>query len=566
MLRDLRIRDFAIIEDLLLTFDAGLNIITGDTGAGKSILIEALGLILGGRGSVDMIRTGAEEARITARFDLSGHPEKAASLAALGLEVDEDELIIHRALSRNGKGRVAVNGDPATVRMLTQIGEGLVDIHGQHEHHSLLKRENHLALLDAFGGSGDLRSAYRAAYDELTGLQKELEKLDQEEQDRERRIDFLQFQIDEIDAVAPVPEEDEALEEEVRLLSHAERITELAAESYRLLYEEEDSLYDRAGRLSALLSSLSEFDGRASGIADACEEVKFRLEDMAHSLRDHAGGIESDPAKLADREDRLEKLRTLKRKYGGTLAEVFDYRRKAEEELHRLHRAGENRSRLEEDFRNRLARTVDLAGKLSAKRHRASQRLEERLEQELAGLAMAGTRFAVEIVPVKPGGKDLQDGKGGTLTPTGYDRVEFMVSPNPGEEAKPLVRIASGGELSRIMLSIKTVLAGVDRVGVLIFDEVDSGVGGGIAEILGKRLREVAEGRQVICITHIPQVASQGQHHTHIAKEVIRGRTSVSAHPLTQEERVREIARMLGGVEITETTIRHAEEMLNRTA
>ncbi len=563
MLRDLRIRDFAIIEDLFLTFDAGLNIITGDTGAGKSILIEALGLILGGRGALDMIRTGAEEARIVAHFDLNVHPEKMEQLAALGFEIDDGELIIQRTLSRRGKGRVTVNGDPATVGLLRRIGEGLVDIHGQHEHHSLLKRENHRVLLDAFGGNGDLLSTYRSAYNRLNDLQKKLEALDQEERDRERRIDFLQFQIDEIDTVAPTPGEDEALEEEIRILANAERISALAAESYALLYEEEHALFDRIGRLSTLLATLSDLDGRVRGIAETCEEVKFRIEDMAHTLRDHAGSIESDPAKLADREERLEKLRSLQRKYGETLIDVLRYRREAEEEFSRLTDAEENRSRLQEEFRTGLAQVSTLAGKLSKKRRRAAQRMEEQLEQELAGLAMAGTRFAVEILPLNPEGQALHDAKGRALSPTGYDRVEFKVSTNPGEETKPLVRIASGGELSRIMLSIKTVLAGADRVGILIFDEVDAGVGGGVAEILGRRLRDVSEGRQVICITHIPQVATQGQHHTHITKRIVQGRTHVSAHPLTDGERVREIARMLGGVEITETTVRHAKEMLN---
>lgn len=565
MLRDLRIRDFAIIEDLFLTFNAGLNIITGDTGAGKSVLIEALGLILGGRGTLDMIRTGAKEARIVAHFDLSVHPDKMEQLADLGFETDEGELIIQRTLSRRGKGRVTVNGDPATVGLLHRIGEGLIDIHGQHEHHSLLKRENHLTLLDAFGGNSDLLSTYRSTYNELIGLQKELETLDREEKDREQRIDFLRFQIDEIDTVAPTPGEDETLEDEVRVLANAERISALAEASYALLYEEEHSLFEQIGRLSALLETLSGLDSRIRGIADAAEEVKFSIEDMAHTLRDHAGGIESNPAILADREERLEKLRSLKRKYGESLDDIARFRGEAEEELNRLTGAKENRSRLEEKFHSLLAQVSTLAEKLSHKRSRSAQRMEERLEQELAGLAMAGTRFAVDMLPVNPEGKVLHDRKGGALTPTGCDRVEFKVSPNPGEETKPLVRIASGGELSRIMLSIKTVLAGVDRVGVLIFDEVDAGIGGGVAEILGRRLRNVAEGRQVVCITHIPQVATQGQSHLHITKQIVRGRTCVSAQALTGSERVREIARMLGGVKITETTVRHAEEMLNRT-
>jgi DNA repair protein RecN (Recombination protein N) len=563
MLRDLRIQDFAIIEDLLLTFESGLNIITGDTGAGKSILIEALGLILGGRGSADMIRTGSKQARITARFDLNGDPEKIAQIRDLGLEIDEGDLVIQRILSRAGTARITANGDPATVGLLARIGENLVDIHGQQEHHCLLKRENHLALLDAFGGNGDLLVSYRQCFSRLVHTQRELRRIENEEKDRVRRIDFLRYQIDEIDTVAPKPAEDRELEEAIRVLGNAERIRILAETCYAMLYENENSLSDQVGQLLSGLRELSSLDARAEGISGDGEEIKFQLEDMAHTLRDYASNVESDPSRLAELENRLELLRMLKRKYGETISDVLRFRQEAGKELARLTGSEENRSRLQADLASSLQETTSLAEKLSQKRQQAADRLERKLEKELADLAMQGTRFIVRIEPHSSNSEELQDSKGRSLTPFGYDLVEFLVSPNVGEPPKPLARIASGGELSRIMLSIKTVLASVDRVETLIFDEIDAGIGGRVAEILGRRLRYVAKGRQAICVTHSPQVATQGHIHIHIAKRVDQGRTYVTARALEGKERVQEIARMLGGMEITRTTVQHAREMLN---
>jgi DNA repair protein RecN (Recombination protein N) len=562
MLRDLRIQNFAIIEDLSLPFDYGLNIITGDTGAGKSILVGALGLVLGGRGSPDMIRTGAEQARITACFNLSTLPLQAERIRDMGLEIPDGELIIHRTLNRTGKARVTINGDPATVSLLSRIGESLVDIHGQHEHHSLLNRELHIDLLDAFGRTEKLLSQYHQTYSQLIQIKEERQRIEDEERDREQRIDFLQYQIREINELDPRPGEEKELTEERDILRNAERISTLAHESYAILYESEESLTDLLGHVLSRLNELAALDARTEALSRDGEDLKYRLEDMAHTLRDHASHTEPDPERLTAIEDRLDRLQKLKRKYGETIDAILGFQQKAEEELARLMRSEENRSRLNKEYEETLSRAGNQAQELSRTRTIAARDMEKELEGGLADLSMSGTRFVVQM-ETHPGLPEYPaDKKGRALAPKGVDRIEFLVSPNVGEEPKPLIRIASGGELSRIMLAIKSVLAGVDQVGTLIFDEVDSGIGGGVAEILGKRLRFVAGGRQVICVTHLPQVASQGEAHHHIFKKVEDGRTVVSAHRLKGKERVQEIARMLGGVEVTQTTIRHAREML----
>jgi DNA repair protein RecN (Recombination protein N) len=562
MLCELRIQNFAIIEDVSLPFDSGLNIITGDTGAGKSILVGALGLILGGRGSPEMIRTGAEQARITACFNLSHLPIQSERIQDMGVEIPQGELIIHRSLSRAGKTRVTVNGDPATVGLLSRIGESLVDIHGQHEHHSLLNRDLHIDLLDAYGRSGKHLSQYEETFRKLIQIRDERKRIEEEERDREQRIDFLKFQVREIDELDPKPGEEEELIRERDVLRNADRIATLAHESYELFYESEDSISERLGQVLPRVHELAALDSRAETLSRDGDELKFRLEDMAHSLRDHAANIESDPERLAIVEDRMDSLQTLKRKYGERINEILEFRQKAEEELGRLMKSEETRSQLNEEYEKTLIRAGNLAQELSRLRAKAARHMEKELEQELAGLSMSGTRFMIQMES-HPGLPEYPlDKKGRALTAKGVDQVEFLVSPNAGEAPKPLIRIASGGELSRIMLAIKSVLAGVDQVGILIFDEIDSGIGGGVAEVLGKRLRFVASGRQVICVTHLPQVASQGEAHHHIFKKVANGRTVVSARRLKGKERIEEIARMLGGIEITKTTVKHAKEML----
>ncbi len=563
MLRYLRIRNLAVIDDLSLEFEPGLNIITGDTGAGKSILIDAVGMMVGARGSADMIRSGADQARITAQFDLNGQREKADTVAELGVDLTGGELVVQRILSRTGRGRITVNGDPVTVGLLKRMWQNRIDIHGQQEHHSLLNREHHIELLDAFGKLEPLLRRYGEVYQRLIDARGRLDRLESEAAERARKIDFLQYQIGEIDGVKPLPGEEKTLAREAQVLRHAEQLSTLAREGYAILYESEDSLSDRIGGIEGRMKELSRLDPRTEEMARAGEELKYRIEDLAHALRDYASGIEPDPERLAVIEDRLDRIRALQRKYGPTCEEILRFRDKAVNELEQLSGQEEDRDRLRDAFQSACAEAGRLADELSLARKKAARSMEQVLEQELSGLAMSGTRFEILVRPLSPEAGRIVGEEGRVFSPRGWDRVEFRVSPNPGEDPKSLNRIASGGELSRIMLALKAVLASVDRVGILIFDEIDTGIGGGTAEVLGRRLRFVAEGRQVICVTHLPQVASQGQTHTHVAKEVVGGRTRVTARSLSGRNRVREIARMLGGVEITPTTLRHAEEMLH---
>ncbi len=564
MLRDLRIQNYAIIEELSLGFSPGLNIITGDTGAGKSILIGAMGLILGDRAATDRIRAGADAARIAARFDLSHAPDKLDEVQELGVDAPDGEIVVHRVLSRTGKGKITVNGDPATLGLLGKLWRNLVDVHGQHAHHSLLNREQHLDLLDAFGRHHDTRQAYEVCYTRLASLQEALVGLESASRDRERRLDFLRFQIDEIASIDPKAGEEETLERECRLLGNAERLTSLSQGAYTLLHESDESLSDSIGRLLTILQELASLDPETGPWTAQGEEVKYRLEDLAYTLRDYAARLEPDPTRLAELEDRLHKLRSLKRKYGESIEAVLRCREESEAELQRLTNSEEEGARLQDAFEQNLVEASALADRLSAARADAGRRMEQELARELSDLGMPAIRFSVRPQKRRAGQSRLRDRHGNALTHRGVDTVEFLVSANPGEPLQPLASIASGGELSRIMLAIKTVLADVDRVGVLIFDEVDAGVGGAVAEILGKRLRYVAEGKQVICVTHLPQVASLGQTHCHISKKVVRGRTIVRVRTLEGQERVQEIARMLGGLDITQTTVAHAREMLGQ--
>ncbi|MDX1764595.1 MAG: DNA repair protein RecN, partial [bacterium] len=431
-----------------------------------------------------------------------------------------------------------------------------------HEHHSLLNREHHITLLDAFGALTDLIGEYREKQEALLQIRKNLARIDREAEDRERRIDFLRYQIDEIETVAPVSGEEEALTGELSILANAERIRRLGDEAYALLYDAEDALTDRLGQVLKRLQELGSLDGRAEPMAVQGEEIKYVLEDLSQSLRDHVSTIESNPDRLAQVEERLQQLQGLKKKYGPDMAAVLEFRDEAARELERLTGSEADRSRLAQEDERATIELVRLAAQLSEKRKKSAGKMETRVEQELADLLMGGTRFVVQMTQHPPGPGRIAAPGGQALSWNGAEQVEFLVAPNAGEGPKPLVRIASGGELSRIMLAIKTALVGVDPVETLIFDEIDSGVGGGVAEILGRRLRSVAEGRQVICVTHLPQVASQGATHIHIAKETSRKRPRVVARPLAGDDRVQEIARMLGGVKITRTTVEHAAEML----
>jgi DNA repair protein RecN (Recombination protein N) len=558
MLRELRIQNFAIIDRLEIRFHEQLNVLTGETGSGKSIVVDAVDLLLGGRASSEQIRTDCDEAVLEAAFEVSREGPIAAQLREMDLS-DEggDDLIVRRVVARSGKSRAQVNGRLVSIGQLQQLGNLLVDIHGQHEHQSLLRPEQQLYLLDAFGKLLPRREELHRQVLALRKIQSELSELENRERDRTRREDFLKFQIQEIQAAQLSPGEDARLEQERNLLANAERLAVLAEEAYQHLYAADGAVVSQLARVESSVDELARTDVRMKEVSTTCSEASAQLRDVAGRLRDYKEGIEYDPKRLEQVEERLHSIASLKKKYAPTLEEILDFLRKSEEELTAFSAHDERLKFLREALEATRLKWADLAQRLTQERVRAARVLEKKVEQELAQLKMGKTKFKIQI-------ESRQETE--ALEPTGAETIEFLVSPNPGEELKPLARIASGGELSRMMLSLKSILAAVDRVPTLIFDEVDAGIGGGVAEVVGQRLKSLARHRQVLCITHLPQIASQAALHFTVEKLLSNGRTITKIKRLDKEDRVEEIARMLGGRELTPTAFKHAREMLDLAA
>ena len=558
MLRELRIQNFAIIDRLEIRFHEQLNVLTGETGSGKSIVVDAVDLLLGGRASSEQIRTDCDEAVLEAAFEVSSDGSIVAQLREMDL-LDEggDDLVIRRVVARSGKSRAQVNGRLVSVGQLQQLGNLLVDIHGQHEHQSLLQPEQQLYLLDAFGKLLPRREELHRHCLAYRKIQSELSELENRERDRSRREDFLRFQIQEIEAAQLSPGEDARLEQERHLLANAERLAVLAEEAYQNLYAADGAVVSQLARVESSVNELARTDARMKEVSTTCSEASAQLRDVAGRLRDYKDGIEYDPKRLEQVEERLHGIASLKKKYAPTLEEILDFLRKAEEELAAFSAHDERLKFLRDALEATRLKWAELAKRLTQERVRAARVLEKKVEQELAQLNMGKTKFKIRI-----------ESRHGTEDPgpTGAETIEFLVSPNPGEEPKPLARIASGGELSRMMLSLKSILAAVDRVPTLIFDEVDAGIGGGVAEVVGQRLKDLARRRQVLCITHLPQIASQAALHFTVEKLLSNGRTITKIKRLGKEDRVEEIARMLGGRELTPTAFKHAREMLDLAA
>ncbi|HUK56982.1 MAG TPA: DNA repair protein RecN [Nitrospiria bacterium] len=558
MLRELRIQNFAIIDRLEIRFHEQLNVLTGETGSGKSIVVDAVDLLLGGRASSEQIRTDCDEAVLEAAFDVSRDGPVAAQLVEMGLSGNADEdLIIRRVISRSGKSRAQVNGGLVTLGQLQQVGNLLVDIHGQHEHQSLLKPEQQLYLLDAFGQLLRLREDYHRRYLAFQAVRSELSELGAQEQERSRREDFLRFQAREIETAGLFAGEDAGLERERSVLANAERLAMLADQAYQDLYAADGAIMTQLARVESSVDELARTDERMKDVSAFCSEASAQLREVAGRLRDYKEGIEYDPKRLEQIEERLHLIVSLKKKYGPTIEGLLEFRRKAEEELAALSTHDERVKSLAGALEEGRAKCAEMAKRLTQERSLAARSLEKKVEKELAQLKMGRTKFKIRM-----GSRDGTEALGST----GAEGVEFLVTPNPGEEAKPLARIASGGELSRMMLSLKSILAAVDRVPTLIFDEVDAGIGGGVAEVVGQRLKALARHRQVLCITHLPQIASQAAVHFTVEKSLSNGRTVTKVKRLEKEDRVEEIARMLGGRELTPTAFKHAREMLNLAA
>jgi len=562
MLVQLNITDFAIIKDLEITLRPGLNILSGETGAGKSIIINAMNLILGGRASTDLIRSGCREARVEALFSFPEDRRLAEMLTDLGLPFD-GELLIKRTVSREGRNRISINASMATLQMLSLLSSALISISGQYEHQLLLKPDNHLYLLDDFGGLSEERAELAGVFNKCLSLKEEIARLKKEMNNTLEKQELTRFQIREIEEAEINPGEDEALAEEKRRLQHAEELQEMASEGYQTIYEKNDSVLASISHCAKRMDVGAELDPRLCSIRDGLKEIEVTLEDISFGLRDFQNAVHADPYRLEQVMERLELLNALKRKYGPTLDDVHISRDRLSAMMYDLDEKKERLSQLEAERQELEEDVTDRASALSGKRKKAAKKLEKAVENELQHLHMGETRFQVKFDGDRTGGRQDGKEKAGEIRADGFDRPEFLISPNVGEELRPLSKIASGGELSRIMLAIKTILARTASVETIIFDEVDSGISGATAEVVGEKVLSLAKYHQIICITHLPQIASQGKTHFLVKKEVSNGRTHTIISELDDATRVREIARLVGGKKITSSAVAHAREMLN---
>lgn len=561
MLRVLYIKNFSIIDDANIEFAEGFNVLTGETGAGKSIIIDALCLALGERATAEAIRSGEKEAVVAAFFDISPtllNPATHQFLTDYGINID-DGLILKRIVSAQGKSRAFVNGSMVNVQTLSDISKSIIDVHGQYEHQSLLSSDNQLDLLDAFGGLLYERQEVKNVYESVSALRQQIEELIRQEKERAQRLDLLKYQVNEIETAQLNPGEEEELSGEVKFLSSAGRLAELANEAYDSLYSSDSACIAELSRILNSLRDIAAIDPRADDAVKSVKDALPLLEEAGYFLRDYKEKLDNDPQRLEQIQERLELIKGLKRKYGGSIQEILDYKDKAVIELEALQHSEEKLETLKKELDELKKGLTEKAGALSKKRKTSAKKIEAEVISHLSELSMPDTRFSINITQEK--GDDTSDGL--KATQKGIDGVEFLISPNVGEDLKPLAKIASGGELSRIMLALKSIIAKGDNIPVLIFDEIDAGVGGKTAENVGRKLKNLSASHQVICITHLPQIASYADRHLKIEKKVKKDRTVVEIAAVEKDERTEEVARMLGG-EISEVSLKHAKEMLKK--
>lgn len=547
MLTSLKIENVAIIESAAIEFGCGLNVLTGETGAGKSIVIDSINAILGERTSRDIIRTGAQSAKVYAVFE-DVNERVRNFLDENGIDCEDGVLIINRTLSREGKNVCRINGAPVTVSMLREIGGELIDIHGQHDNQSLLSPEKHCGFVDSFAGNADLIADYREKYGRLCEIRSKLKKLTTDESSKSQRIDFLTYQIDELEKAEITIGERDELKARKSLINNSQKVIESLNIAYEALKADGagiDMITDAESEI-ANASAYMETLGEAS---EKITDIRYELEDIAETVRDAMTEVDFDPSELEDIDERLDLLYRLSKKYGDTEEEMLEYLEKARAELDNIAFSEERVKELQKQEKEDLAETETAACKLTESRKTAGEKLSNAICSELEFLDMPNVRFVVKCNDIG-------------LTENGKDEIEFLISANAGEEPKPLAKIASGGELSRIMLAIKNVLAETDGVDTMIFDEIDTGVSGRAAQKIAMKLRSASKGRQVICVTHLAQIAAQGDVHLYISKSVSDGKTYTNIKSLIEEERVAEIARIMGGMEITKLQLESAREML----
>lgn len=560
MLSCLRIRDLAIIDELELELGNGLNVLTGETGAGKSIVVSALELVLGGKSRGELVRTGAKAAEVEALFDVSGDVGVRQQLRALDID-SEEELVVRRVLSSCGRSRAFVNGQLATQQVLARLTRGLTDISSQHEHHTLTDPSTHLGFLDSFAGVSALRQQVAGAYQVLKLAQQRLDSFEKGTREREARLDLLKSQVEDIESAGIRAGEDVELEQTCTRLRSMATLLRLTGTAADLLYEQDESVVSGLASASRRMTEAAALDTSLLEVATQLEVLRGQLDDTARVLRRQLGRLRPEPEVLHRAEERLHLLSKLKRRYAGSLESVRDHLDACRSELDELSGQGTTREALEAEHAHSLNAATTSARQLSAERRSAATRLAGAISAELGSLGMGGARVQVDLRPL-PGDSAEIAVDGGRLSADGLERVEFLLAPNHGEEARPLSRVASGGELSRAMLAIKCVLADLGPAGMYVFDEVDSGVGGGMAEIIGRKIRTIAQHRQVLCITHLPQIAVFADQHFKVEKVVSGERTLSTVRRLTRKEQQEEVARMLGGLRITAKTRAAARELL----
>jgi DNA repair protein RecN (Recombination protein N) len=552
MLVELIVENYAVVERARIHFHPGLNLLTGETGSGKSIVVDSLNLLLGARASAEMIRTGSEKARVSGIFKLALTPGLRTLLDESGIGLDDEDLIVEREISANGKSRGFVANRPVTTGFLRQLAPALADIHGQNEQQLLFDAQRQRELLDKFAGAETLRERVGAVYQRWLQVRRKLEDLQQNEQEKLRLLDLWRFQKNEIEAVGLKPGEDEALESERRVLQNTTKLQESASAAFELLYESEESAISILRRALKRIDELTRIDNSLDATSSGLKQAEIAIEESAWTLRDYLDKLEGDPARLEDIESRLDMLDRLKRKYGGSLEQVLEFLEEVKGQLDQVENASEHQQALEKEQARLSDEYEGLAEQLSRERTQAAARLSKQVETELKGLAMAGTRFQVSV-------------KQGDWSVSGRDEIEFLVSPNRGEELRPMGKIASGGELSRISLALKTAIGDADSredVHTLVFDEVDAGVGGAAAASVGRRLKALSNANQVICVTHLAQIAGFADHHYAVSKTERKGRVTTEVQELDRQQRAREIARMLSGETVTTEALKQAEQLM----
>ncbi|HEX2271542.1 MAG TPA: DNA repair protein RecN [Pyrinomonadaceae bacterium] len=548
MLQFLNISNIALIDELQVEFEPGLNLLTGETGSGKSIVVDALGVLIGGRFTSDLLKSGTERGSIEGLFTVAPNPDLERLLENAGLTATE-ELIIRRELSATGRNKIFINNQLATHSLLRELREFLVDIHGQGDQQTLFNPRTHLELLDSFAAGNGLRDEVAEAHQRWALLQRELDALRRDDAEKFQLLDTLKFQIDELDRAQLVIGEDERLDEERRRLANVEKLTELSQSSYARIYEDDDAALARVRQTIRDISELAEFESSFREYLEGLESARAVLEDLSFSLRDFADKLEFSPARLAQIEDRLAELSRLKRKYGGSIESALEHLARSEDRLRQIETSDERDRKLQMELDAARSKYFDHAGKLHRERVRAAKRFEKSVEKCIAELAMEHARFQIQI-------SDAVE------SPRGIDHIEFYFSANAGEDLKPLARVASGGEASRLMLVLKTVANATEFPRTIVFDEIDSGIGGRVSEAVGLKLRKLAQTNQVLCVTHQPQIARFADSHLAVQKTVVEGRTQVALSKLNRSGRVEELARMLTGAEITDSARRHARELL----